>query len=69
MDNFGLRIKELRRQKNLSQTQMAMRLHISRSAYSNYETGIRFPDARTLCDIADIFAVSVDYLLNHKTIK
>lgn len=69
MDNFELRLKELRAKKNLSQTQIAMRLHISRAAYSNYEAGIRFPDARTLCKLADIYGVSVDYLLNHKTTK
>lgn len=63
MDEFGLRLKELRANKKLSQTQIAMRLHISRAAYSNYETGIRFPDARTLCKLADLFDVSVDYLL------
>lgn len=69
MENFGPRLKTLRLKNNLTQRQMSLFLHIDRSSYASYESGRRLPDAHTLCKIADIFNISVDYLLNHTTTK
>lgn len=63
MNNFGTRLKELRIQNFLTQKEVASYLYITRASYAKYETGQRFPDARTLCRIADLYGVSVDYLL------
>ena len=60
---LGERIGALRRQAGLSQSQMADRLRISASAVGMYEQGRREPSADTLLAMAQLFGVSVDYLL------
>jgi transcriptional regulator with XRE-family HTH domain len=57
------RLKELRKSRNLTQDEMAKKIRIPRSTYSNYESGKREPDYHTLEQITDYFGVSVDYLL------
>lgn len=58
------RIRNLREDKDLTQTQMSHILSCSQRVYSNYERGdIDIPTA-TLIKIADFHQVSVDYLLN-----
>ena len=54
---------EIRKNKKLTQNEVAAALGISRQAYSNYESGKRQPDNTTLSEIADFFGVTVDYLL------
>lgn len=57
------RIRDLREDKDLTQTQMGKVLSCSQRVYSNYERGdIDIPTA-TLVKIADFHNVSVDYLL------
>lgn len=65
MNEFGARIRSLRIKNEMTQWQVAFYLHIDRTTYSGYESGKRFPDAHTLCKIADLFNVSTDFLLNH----
>lgn len=60
---FGTRITELRKKKKLTQSDVAKRLGIPRGTYSNYELGNREPDFSTAEKLADIFEVSIDYLL------
>lgn len=60
---LGNRLKELRQQKNISQTEFSNLMGISRSAVSMYEMGKRTPDYDVLCQFADFFHVSTDYLL------
>ena len=58
------RIRDLRRDKNLSQAKMGDILSCSQRVYSNYERGdIDIPTTTTLIKIADFHKVSVDYLL------
>lgn len=58
------RIRDLREDKDLTQTQMGKILSCSQRVYSNYERGdIDIPTA-TLIKLADFHNVSVDYLLN-----
>lgn len=62
-DNIcGRRIKILREKKKLTQDQLAKLLHVSRSTILKYETGRQIPPIDRICDIADIFEVSTDYL-------
>lgn len=63
MEDFYKRLIHLRTSNNMSQKELAQKLNIERSSLSSYETGRRSPDAKTLMAIADIFGVSVDYLL------
>lgn len=58
-----MRIRELRRQRNITQLKMAMDLHTSQNTISRYERGERQPSVEELVKIADYFDVSVDYLL------
>ena len=58
-----MRLKELRKQHNISQLKLAMDLHMNQNTISRYETGEREPGIRELILIADYFGVSLDYLL------
>ena len=60
------RIAALRRQKGLSQAQLAEQLGVSPSAVGMYEQGRREPSADTLVALSEVFGVSVDYLLTGK---
>lgn len=58
-----MRLKELRKEKGISQLKLAMDLNTSQNTISRYETGEREPGIAELIKIADYFNVSVDYLL------
>ena len=58
----GIRIKALRKKNKLTQNQLAGLLHMSRSTVLKYENGRQIPPIDRICDIADIFDVSTDYL-------
>lgn len=63
MADFGTRLRELRIKSDWTQDDLARKLHISRSSVGMYEQGLRTPDFKTLDDLADLFDVSLDYLL------
>lgn len=58
-----MRLKELRKTKNLTQAEVAANLGISAQVFSRYERGDHEPDNKMLCKLADFFGVSVDELL------
>lgn len=58
------RIRNLREDKDMTQTQMGQLLCCSQRVYSNYERGDIDIPTTTLIKIADIHGVSVDYLLD-----
>lgn len=58
-----MRLKELRKQKRLSQLKLALDLNMNQNSISRYENGEREADYATLIRLADYFDVSVDYLL------
>lgn len=60
--NIAKNITDLRKEKNITQEQLATELKISPQAVSKWETGTSQPDALTLPLIADYFNVSIDYL-------
>lgn len=62
MNKYGQRLKELRQSRNMTQEQLAERLHTSRSRIGMYEQGRRQPDFETQEAIADLFNVNIDYL-------
>lgn len=56
-------LTKLRKDRGLTQQQLADSLHISRATYAQYEIGRRTPDYDILHKLADFFEVSTDYLL------
>ena len=58
-----MRLKELRKKRNISQLKLALDLSMNQNTISRYETGEREADYSTLIKIADYFGVSIDYLL------
>ena len=63
-----MRLKELRKQRNLTQLKLAMDLNLSQNTISRYETGEREASYNELIKIADYFNVSVDYLLERTNV-
>ncbi len=61
---FGEKLKEARKQAGLSQEQLAEKLCISRSAVAKWETDNGLPDINNLKLLAQLFGVSIDYLLD-----
>ncbi|MCJ8173993.1 helix-turn-helix transcriptional regulator [Clostridium botulinum] len=60
---FGERLKELREEKELTQEELGKLLSVSRQTVSGYEAEIIEPNINNLVRLADIFSVSLDYLL------
>ena len=58
-----VRLKEIRRQKGISQVRLAIELNTNQNTISRYETGEREPGINELIKIADYFNISIDYLL------
>ncbi|MGN0524262.1 MAG: helix-turn-helix domain-containing protein [Eubacterium sp.] len=64
-----MRLKELRKEKGISQLKLALDLSMNQNTISRYETGEREADYKTLIKIADYFDVSIDYLLERTDCK
>ena len=58
-----MKLRELRKERNISQLKLALDLNMNQNSISRYETGEREADYRTLIAFADYFDVSIDYLL------
>lgn len=63
MKTFGNIIRDLRKQKGITQKELAQSLKLSESTIGMYERNERQPDYNTLIRIADYFKVSTDFLL------
>ena len=61
---LGQRLKQLRRERRMTQHDLAQQLGISASAIGMYEQGRREPDHETLIKICNYFRVSSDFLLH-----
>ena len=57
------RIRDLREDMDLRQSDLAEKTGIDQRTISNYETGKTSPDAYALIKLADFFGVSIDYLV------
>ncbi|MBQ9140852.1 MAG: helix-turn-helix transcriptional regulator [Lachnospiraceae bacterium] len=66
MNDIGKNIKNLRVQKDITQEQLAEKLHVTRQAVSNWENGKTQPDIETLSIIAECFEVSAEELIYGK---
>lgn len=67
---IGKRLRELRKEKGLNQEELGKLINVTKVSVCCYEKGVRTPNLETLEDLANIFNVSVDYLLgNDLTLK
>jgi len=57
------RLVKLRKERKLTQAELAKALNVTQSAIGNWELGKREPDYTTLAQIADFYHVTIDYLL------
>ena len=63
------RIRELREEKNWTQQHLAQLLFINRRTYSSYETGVRTIAPDIFIKLAEIYGVSVDYILGRTDVR
>lgn len=63
MKEFSERLKDVRKDSGMSQADIASEIGVTKSAYANYEQGIREPSLKVLKLICDVLDVSCDYLL------
>lgn len=66
---FSQRLKYLRKEKKLTQNDMAELLGITRQGYAKYESGSGEPDIKAIDKLANFFNVTTDYLLGRSDIK
>lgn len=62
-------LKNLRKEKGESQLTVAEAIGLTRSAYCNYENGLREPDFVTLQKLSEYFGVSIDYILGNTDVR
>lgn len=67
MERVGRKISELRRERNMTQMELADQMGISFQAVSNWERGNSMPDISKLPELAGLFGVSIDELLGEKS--
>ena len=61
-----MRLRELRNQSGLTQNEIASKLGVSGQTILNWENGIYEPKINQLIQLADLFGVTVDYLIERK---
>ena len=64
-----LRLKVLRKEKNINQQKLAMIFQISQASISKYEIGLAEPDIEMIIRMAKYFNVSTDYILGYSDIR
>lgn len=66
---FAIKLKELRKEKGITQRKLAEALKCGHITIKNYEKGKSSPSLKYLCEIAKYFSVSTDYLLGMSNIR
>lgn len=64
--DFGMRLKQLREAKHLSQADVADRLEVTRSTISGYECNTITPSLEQLVKMAVLYNTSLDYIMGMK---
>lgn len=60
---IGQKLQRLRKMHRFTQEQVSKKIHVSRTCYANYEGGTRKPSYEAIVLLADVYQVSIDYLL------
>ncbi len=63
---FKEKLQQLRKQKNLTQEELAESIFVSRAAVSKWESGRGYPSIDSLKSISKVFTVSIDDLLSNE---
>lgn len=66
---LGENIQKLRREKNLDQKDLAKLLNVSVGTVSNYETKTHMPSFENVIKLANLFNVSIDYMLGNTSVR
>ncbi len=66
---LGDRLKKLRKDKKITQKELAKILNIQNTTLSQYENGVNEPNDEMKVKIADYFGVTIDYLLGRSNVK
>nr|DAE94105.1 MAG TPA: helix-turn-helix domain protein [Caudoviricetes sp.] len=66
MDKLANRLKELRRLSNLTQRQTSLKLGVTERSYQRFESGENKPSLSNLIELANIFNVSLDFLVGRE---
>jgi transcriptional regulator with XRE-family HTH domain len=69
LKEISLRLKQLRKERELNQDQVAKMLEITRAAYGKIETGVNEVTVRHVLKLSDYYDVSLDWLLTGKEAK
>lgn len=69
MLNIGSKIIQLRKKHNLSQSQLAQKIGISRTIVGNYERNSNSPSIEILLKMAKVFNVSVDFIIGESQLS
>lgn len=64
---MSYRFRELREKTGLTTAELAKRIGVSQAAASQWDTGKKFPSSETLCKLADLYGVSIDYLVGRES--
>ena len=67
--SLGQRLIELRKSKQLSQEEVADKLNVTRQTISKWERAESSPDIAVLVEIADLFGVTLDYLVRSENVE
>lgn len=67
--NLSAKLTSLRKQKGLTQMDLAEKLNVSRQAISRWEVGTAVPSTDNLKVLSELYGVTVDYLLNDGTVQ
>lgn len=67
-EKIGKFIKELRKEKNMTQQDLASKLNVTDRAVGNWENGRRLPDYLILKDLCDTFGITINELLTGEKI-
>ncbi|MDL2280709.1 helix-turn-helix domain-containing protein [Selenomonadales bacterium OttesenSCG-928-I06] len=68
MGDIAVILKSLRKENNLTQSEVAEKLYIDRSTYVKWEKGVSKP-TRKLQELANLYNVTIDYLLGYEPQK
>ncbi len=63
------RIKDLRKQKQMTQLEVGEYLNVANTTISMYEKEARQMDSVTICKLCDLFGCTADYLLGRSTVQ
>lgn len=65
----GMRIREVREQSGMTQSELAKRIHVSRSSVESWESGQSYPSIDSCVALSETFHLSTDYFFASKASK